>query len=127
MTIAGFRAAGDTIAVPEQADVTIGLTINQSVDGGAQMPVDLSGFAEVMFTVQTERGKRQSPVVSFSSVDDPSRLVIVNAAQGKISVSFLPTHLVKPMEAGSYRVDLRLAGETAGKPYGVGTFIVDAT
>lgn len=126
MTIAGWIAAGDDIRIPQASDITIAMTITESVDGAAATPVNLDNFAEVTFTVQHHAGDHTLPPLELSTLDVSPRLTVTTPATGAIQIVLIPADFPTAL-TGTYRVNLLATGEAAGKPYGVGTFTVDAT
>lgn len=126
MSTAGWVAAGDPIRIPQAADVTIGITIKESVDDATPTPVVLTGKT-IIFTVQRHVGDRTDPLLELASTDLPTpRLTVISAANGTIQIVFLPTDFPAAI-SGVYRLDLLSGAETAGKPYGSALFTVDAT
>lgn len=122
----GYTATVDTLTLPQGADVTVGMTITETVNG-------VSTAKNLTDATVTLVGKKSARVAdsavdgtvlfSKSTAGVAPKITVVSAAAGTISVVFNAADLVN---AGTFFHVLRVigSGETSGKPYRSGPLVI---
>jgi hypothetical protein len=84
------------------------LTVTWYLPGTTPTPIDLTGYSAHM-QVRTQAGAPDPPVLDLNTADGT---ILLGGTAGTVTIN-IPSSMMQPIQAGSYRYDLNLiSGDT---------------